>query len=43
MYRRTQSLRAVQQWLDCSALESNVHYVGTEINAALVISEQTEI
>ena len=43
IYRRTKNLRAVQLLLGHTKLESTVRYLGIEVDAALEISEQTEI
>ena len=43
IYRRTKSFRAVRQLVGHSKLESTVRYLGTEVDDALEISEQTEI
>lgn len=43
IYKRTKNLRAVQLLLGHSKLESNVRYLGIEVDDALEISEQTEI
>lgn len=43
IYRRTKNLRAVQLPLGHIKLESNVRYLGIEVNDALEISEQTEV
>ena len=43
IYRRTKNLRAVQLLRGHSKLESTVRYLGIEVDAALEISEQTEI
>ncbi|VUZ28814.1 Tyrosine recombinase XerC [uncultured Comamonas sp.] len=43
IYKRTKNLRAVQLLLGHSKLESTVQYLGTEVDDALEISEQTEI
>jgi site-specific recombinase XerC len=41
--KRTKNLRAVQLLLGHTKLESTVRYLGTEVDDALEISEQTEI
>ena len=43
IYRRTKNIRAVQLLLVHSKLESTVRYLGTEVEDALELSEQTEI
>ncbi len=43
IYRRTKNLRAVQLLLGHSKLESIVRNLGIEVDAALEITEQTEI
>ena len=43
VYKRTKNLRAVQLLPGHSKLESTVRYLGTEVDDALAISEQTEI
>ena len=43
IYRRTRNLRDVQLLLGHRKLESTVRYLGTEVDDALEISEQTEI
>ena len=43
IYRRTKNIRAVQLLLGHSKLESTVRYLGTEVEDALELSEQTEI
>jgi integrase len=43
IYRRTTNLCAVQLLLGHSKLESAVRYLGTEVDDAFEISEQTEI
>jgi integrase len=43
IYKRTKNLRAVQQLLGHTKLESTVRYRGIEVDDALEISEQTEI
>jgi integrase len=42
IYRRTKNLRAVQLLLGHTKLESTVRYLGTEVDDALEIAEQTE-
>jgi integrase len=42
IYRRTRNFRAVQLLLGHSKLESTVRYLGTEVDDALEIVEQTE-
>ena len=42
VYRRTKNLRAVQLLLGHTKLESNVRFLGIEVDDALEISEQTE-
>jgi hypothetical protein len=41
--RRTKNLRAVQQLLGYSKLESTVRYLGIEVDDALEMAEQTEV
>ena len=43
IYRRTKNLRAVQLLLGHTKLESNVRYLGIEVDDALEIAEQTEV
>jgi integrase len=43
IYRRTKNLRAVQLLLGHTRIESTCHYLGIEVDAALEISEQTEV
>lgn len=43
IYRQTRNLRAVQLLLGHSKLESTVSYLGTEVDDALEIAEQTEV
>jgi len=43
IYRHTKNLRAVQLLLGHSKLESTVRHLGSEVDDALEISEQTEI
>ena len=43
IYRRTKNLRAVQLLFGHSKVESTVQYLGTELDDALEIAEQTEI
>jgi integrase len=43
IYKRTRNLRAVQLLLGHTKLQSNVRYLGIEVDDALEISEQTEI
>jgi len=43
IYRRTKNLRAVQLLLDHAKIESNVRYLGVEVDDALEIAEHTEI
>ena len=43
IYRRTKNIRAVQLLLGHSKLESNVRYLGIEVEDALELSKQTEI
>ncbi len=42
IYRRTKNLRAVQLLLGHTKLESNVRYLGVEVDDALELSEKTE-
>jgi site-specific recombinase XerC len=42
IYRRTKNLRAVQQLLGHTKLESTELYLGVEVDDALEIAEQTE-
>lgn len=43
IYRRTKNLRAVQQLLGHTKLESTVRYLGIEVDDALEIAEQTDV
>ena len=43
IYRRIKNLRAVQLLFGHSKLESTARYLGIEVDAALEISEQTEV
>ena len=43
IYRRTKNLRAVQLLLGHTKLESTVRYLGSEVEHALEIAEQTEV
>ena len=43
IYRRAKNLRAVQLLLGHTEMESTVRYLGTEVDDALEMSEQTEI
>ena len=43
IYKRTKNLRAVQLLLGHTKLESTVRYLGTEVDDAVEISEQSEI
>ena len=43
IYRRTKNLRAVRLLLGHSKLESTVRYLGTDVDDALEIAEQTEV
>jgi integrase len=43
IYKKTGNLRAVQLLLGHTKLESTVRYLGIEVDAALQISEQTEL
>jgi integrase len=43
IYRRTHNLRAVQLLLGHTKLESTVRYLGSEVDDALEISEQTKV
>lgn len=43
IYRRTKNLRAVQLLLGHTKLGSIVRYLGTELDDALEMSEQTEV
>ena len=43
IYRRTKNLRAVQLLLGHTKLESTVRYLGTEVDDALEMAEQTEV
>ena len=43
IYRRTKNLRAVQLLLGHSKLESTVRFLGTEVDDALEMAEQTEV
>ena len=43
IYRRTKNLRAVQLLLGHTKLESQVRYLGIEVNDALEMAEQTEV
>lgn len=43
IYRRIKNLQAVQLLLGHSKLESNVRYLGIDVDDALEIAEQTEV
>jgi site-specific recombinase XerC len=43
IYKKTDNLRAVQQLLGHTKLESTVRYLGIEVDDALSISEQVEL
>jgi site-specific recombinase XerC len=43
IYRRTGKLRAVQLLLGDTKIESTVHYLGIDVDDALLIAEQVEI
>ncbi|QZA76623.1 tyrosine-type recombinase/integrase [Deefgea tanakiae] len=43
IYRRAKNLRAIQLLLGHAKMESNVRYLGIEVDDALEISDQTEI
>ena len=43
IYRRTKNLRAVQLLLGNTKLESTVRYLGSEVDDALEMAEQTEV
>jgi site-specific recombinase XerC len=43
IFRRTKNLRDVQPLLGHTKLESTVRYLGTEVDHALEIAEQTEV
>lgn len=43
IHRRTKNLRAVQVLLGHGKLESTVRYLGTEVDDALDMAEQTEV
>lgn len=43
IYRRTKNLHAVQLLLGHSKLESNVQYLGIDVDDALEMAEQTEV
>ncbi len=43
IYRRTKKLRAVLLLLGHTKLESNVRYLGIEVDDALEMAKQTEI
>jgi integrase len=43
IYRRTKNLRAVQLLLGHTKLESTVRYLGSQVDDALEIAEQTEV
>ena len=43
IYRRTKNLRVVQLLLGHSELESNVRYLGIDVDDALGIAEQMEV
>jgi integrase len=43
IYRRTGNLCAIQLLLDHSKIESTVHYLGIDVDDALLIAEQVEI
>jgi site-specific recombinase XerC len=43
IYRRTGKLRAVQLLLGHTKIESTVHYLGIDVDDALLIAEQVEI
>ena len=43
IYRRTGNLRAVQQLLGHTKIESTVRYLGIEVDDALSIAEQVDL
>ncbi len=43
IYKRTGNLRAVQVLPGQTRIESNVRYLGVEIDDALAIAEQTDV
>lgn len=43
IYRRTKNLRAVQLLLGHTKLESTIRYLGSEVEDALEVAEQTEV
>ena len=43
IYHRTKNLRAVQLLLGRTSLESRVRYLGTDVDDALEMAENTEV